>query len=80
MGSIPTIELEGRSLTHREPMAEAQSTAQKITELSTWMVILGIVRLVCAIANYLIAGLEATRRNRSRSSVGWSSSRSIIPS
>lgn len=61
MGLIPTIELDARSIAHRERMAEASGTAEKITELSTWMVILGTVRLVSAIADYLIAGLEATR-------------------
>jgi tetratricopeptide (TPR) repeat protein len=60
MGLIPTIELEGRPIAPREQVPHAPATAQKILELSTWMVILGTVRLVCAIADYLIAGLEAT--------------------
>ena len=61
MGFIPTIELERRAHAHREQATRAPGTTEKLIELSTWMVILGTVRLICAIADYLIAGLEATR-------------------
>ncbi len=60
MGSIPTIEREGRPIAPREQVSHAPVTAEKILGLSTWMVILGTVRLACAIADYVIAGLEAT--------------------
>ncbi len=61
MGFTTTTELEPRLIAHREPVVRASSTAEKIRVLGTWMVILGTVRLVCAIADYVILGLESTR-------------------
>ena len=61
MGFTTTTELEPRLIAHREPVVRTSSTAEKIRVLGTWMVILGTVRLVCAIADYVILGLESTR-------------------
>jgi tetratricopeptide (TPR) repeat protein len=61
MGLIPTILLEGRSLAHRQRLPHSVSSAEKVIELSSWMMVLGTIRLICAVADYAQAYLEATR-------------------
>ncbi len=61
MGLISTIELDGHPIAHREAVSHSPDGTEKIMVLSTWMVVLGAVRLVCAIANYALAALETWR-------------------
>jgi tetratricopeptide (TPR) repeat protein len=61
MGLIPTIELEGHRIAHRDAVSHSPGSAEKIARLSTWMVVLGTVRLVSAIASFAMAALESWR-------------------
>ena len=60
MGLIPTILLDGRSLAHRPRLPHSASSAEKVIELSSWMIVLGTIRLICAVADYAHAYWEAT--------------------
>jgi hypothetical protein len=61
MGLIPTIPLDGRSLAHRPRPADSSGAVEKVVELSSWMIVLGTIRLICAVADYAQAYLETTR-------------------
>src|SRR5207237_6486114 len=61
MGLIPTIQLDGRSVAHRRRVADSASFAAKVIELSSWMMVLGTIRLICAWADYANVYWEASR-------------------
>jgi hypothetical protein len=61
MGLIPTIPLDGRSLASGRRLPHWTGTAGKVIELGSWMMVLGTIRLICAVADYARAYLEATR-------------------
>jgi tetratricopeptide (TPR) repeat protein len=61
MGLIPTIQLDGRSLAHRQRVPHSAGYAERVTDLSSWMMVLGTIRLICALADYANAYLEAAR-------------------
>jgi tetratricopeptide (TPR) repeat protein len=61
MALIPTIELRRPFLSHRDEAAQQPGWTARLIELSSWMMVLGTVRLICTFADYASAYLEATR-------------------
>src|SRR4051794_17024770 len=72
MGLIPMIPLAGHSVAHPRPAADSASSAEKVIELSSWVMVLGTIRLICAAADYANAYLEASRlESMSLRRLGW---------
>ena len=61
MGVIQTIERQGRPLDHREEVSHPEGVIASLINLSTWIILLGSVRLALAAADGLLAGLDAVR-------------------
>ncbi len=61
MGVIQTVERQGRPLDQREEMPHPTGDVASLHNLSTWIILLGSVRLALAVAEGLLAGLDAVR-------------------
>ena len=61
MGMIQTIERQGRPLDQREEVSHPTGAVASLLNLSTWIIFLGSVRLALAVAEGLLAGLDAVR-------------------
>jgi len=61
MQFIPSMELNGRTMAGKNRAPSAQAETDRLIELSSWMMVLGTIRLVCTIADYASAFLESTQ-------------------
>jgi tetratricopeptide (TPR) repeat protein len=61
MDSHPPIELDRRFAAAQPDERTSTSPAERMIELSSWMMVLGTVRLVCMLADYLAAFADAVR-------------------
>jgi tetratricopeptide (TPR) repeat protein len=61
MGLIPTIELRRPFLFVRDERAQPRGWTARLIDLSSWMMVLGTIRLICSFADYASVYLEATR-------------------
>ena len=74
MELYPPLELDGSSLVDRAKDRGSAPLVERLIELSSWMMVLGTVRVVCMLADYVAAFVEATRdssRSRCGRSRGW---------
>jgi tetratricopeptide (TPR) repeat protein len=61
MEFIPSTELDRRSITDQRTEPKTAGVPERLIELSSWMMVLGTIRLVCTIADYATALLERSR-------------------
>ncbi len=65
MQFIPSMELYRRTLAGKNPVPGAIAEPDRLLELSSWMMVLGTIRLVCTTADYASAFLESMQSNAS---------------
>ncbi len=70
MASISTIESSGGPLTHPGEGVDPGTRTGAIAALGSWMVALGTIRVVCAIANLARAGWDEWTSG-AIASLGW---------
>jgi len=63
MQFIPSMELNRRTMAGKNQAPSALVETDRLIELSSWMMVLGTIRLVCTIADYASAFLESTQSN-----------------
>jgi len=61
MEFIPSTELDRRSITDQGTEPNTAGVIERLIELSSWMMVLGTIRLVCTIADYATTLLERSR-------------------
>ena len=61
MEFIPTTGVDRRSITDQGTEPNTTGITERLIELSSWMMVLGTIRLVCTIADYATSLLERSR-------------------
>ena len=60
MELIPSIKLDSRSIASEHADPGATSNVERLVQLSSWMMALGTIRVICAFADSLSAFVDAT--------------------
>ena len=61
MQLYPPLELDGRSLEDRPRTHGSVPLVDRLIDLSSWMMVLGTVRVICMLADYVGILVDATR-------------------
>jgi tetratricopeptide (TPR) repeat protein len=61
MEFVPSIEIDRRTIAEEGPDHARMVNVERLIQLSSWMMVLGTIRLICAFTDYLSAFVEASR-------------------
>jgi len=61
MEFVPSMEIDRRTIAREGPDHASTVNVERLIQLSSWMMVLGTIRLICAFTDYVSAFVEASR-------------------